>query len=611
MRILSVSHYYPPHVGGLEIIAKKQVKSLAKKGHEVSVIAFAGAGEKSGTTIEDGIVVHRVRTLNLFDTRFGIPFPIGGIGLILELWREVSSAEAVHVHDVFYQSSWIAYLFAYLLGKPLFLTQHVGLVEHPSRLVMGIERIVLSTWGALIFRYSTVIVVYNYNVREFLIRSGVDPHKIQELPNGIDLSLFHPPEKNEKKKLRLSFGLPAGRPLVLFVGRFVPKKGFETLFEARDAAYDLVFAGSGELPKRWNKTDGVYVMGALTQERLASLYRAVDIFALPAKGEILTLSMQEAMASGLPVITTDEPGYAEHALDATLVTFVEPTARSLKRAIQDVLKDTALRERMSAYSLKIARERFDWNKNIESVLALYGGFERKQREVAVTTSWDDGHILDLKLAALMKKYGIAGTFYIAPEDSEIPKAKRLNREDVAELANDFEIGAHTLTHPRLTRIDDARARHEITQSKEVLEEWTQAPITSFCYPFGKYARKHEHMARQSGLALARTTKRFSFARGANRYELPTTVHTYDHWTDLWHIARFVRFNPFIFFRYYRRWDALAMALFDRALTKGGVFHLWGHSWEIEARGEWDRLERVFRHIANRDSVRYIVNRELV
>ncbi len=460
------------------------------------------------------------------------------------------------------------------------------------------------------FGYAKTIIAYNPIVSEFLRRSGVDPEKILELSNGIDLSLFRPAEKGEKTETRKAFGLPLDKPLVLFVGRFVPKKGFETVFQARDTAYDIVFAGSGAIPKDWHAERGVHFMGALNQSDLARLYRAADIFALPARGELMTLAMQEAMASGLPIITTDEPAYALYAIDRNLIAFIEPTVKALKYAIKRIVASKERAGRMASYSRAIAKERFDWKKNIKSVIRLYAEIEQECKPV-VTTSWDDGHVLDLKLASLMKRYGIAGTFYIAPENSEIPPAKRLNQKSVAALAKDFEIGAHTMTHPRLTEVDDARAEHEIRKSKEVLERWVNAPIKSFCYPAGKYSRKHERMVGESGFALARTTKRFSFGEDSDRYALPTTVHTYDHWSDAWHIARFARFNPLRFFRFYRRWDTLAIALFDRALKKGGIFHIWGHSWEIEARNEWDRLERVFRHIANRDGIRYVANRDLI
>ena len=84
------------------------------------------------------------------------------------------------------------------------------------------------------------------------------------------------------------------------------------------------------------------------------------------------------------------------------------------------------------------------------------------KPVIVTTSWDDGHKLDIKLAALLRRHGIQATFYVSPETREFPASERLTAEEIQRLAQTFEIGAHTMTHPHLDRLDAAAARREIT-----------------------------------------------------------------------------------------------------------------------------------------------------
>jgi len=603
-KILSVSHYYPPHVGGLEIVTQKLVESLYTAGRIVSVVTFAGNGETAGESSERGVRVTRVRGLNFFDTRFGIPFPIGGFGLVRALSREVRSADAIHLNDVLYQSSWLTYLFARWYNKPLILTQHIGMADHPSRMIMHIQRIVYATFGTLIFKYALNIIVYNKHVADFLEAREVPPRKILELRNGVDVSLFSPLRDSDRKTVRSQFKLPKNRPLVLFVGRFVPKKGFDLVYEAHDPSYDLVFVGSGAFPVEWAETPRVHVLGTLSQSQLAKLYPIVDVCVFPSRGEVFTLVMQEAMACGVPIITSDEPAYRAYDLDRQSISFVEPTADSLRSAIKRILADQDLRERIGAYSRALAEQWFDWTKNIQPVLDLYSDLETKRSSIIVTTSWDDGHVLDQKLASLLKKYGITGTFFIAPENRELPPDERLCKENVLQLAQDFEIGAHTMTHPYLLDVDEATAHREIVSSKETLQQWIHRPVRSFCYPKGGYRKIHKHMVRDAGFTHARTTKRFSLSRSADSYALSTSVHTYDHWSDVWRILAFVRFNPLQFFQLYHRWDLQAIALFDRALREGGVFHLWGHSWEIEKHNDWDRLERVLQHIGKRAEVQY-------
>ena len=230
--------------------------------------------------------------------------------------------------------------------------------------------------------------------------------------------------------------------------------------------------------------------------------------------------------------------------------------------------------------------------------------------VIVTTSWDDGHKLDIRLADLLLRYGIRGTFYIAPEDFESTKDEHLTENEMRNLSLRFEIGAHTMTHRSLPKLSQEEALKEIVDSKKYLEQVTGHTVTSFCYPRGEYNKQHVRMVRDAGFLLARTVKRFVLTPATDFFELPTSIHTYDHYLDVIGVFRFVNWNPFRFMHFYRKWDALAIAMFDTIQKEGGVFHLWGHSWELESHGDWERLERVLAHIAHKEGVAYLTNGEL-
>jgi peptidoglycan-N-acetylglucosamine deacetylase len=230
-------------------------------------------------------------------------------------------------------------------------------------------------------------------------------------------------------------------------------------------------------------------------------------------------------------------------------------------------------------------------------------------DVIVTTSWDDGHILDHKLAGLLEDYGLRGTFYVAPENTELPRRERLRNRDLQSLARDFEIGGHTLTHLRLTNLPDAVATREIVEGKDKLEQIIGAPLRSFCYPGGEYGPQHIAMVRDAGFELARTARR-RVTEVSPPYETHTTVHAYRHPSDAPVALRLASGNPKKAFQIFWNWDVFAMTIFDRVMTTGGVFHLWGHSWEIEDNADWSRLERVFSYISNRSGVKYLDNGEL-
>src|SRR6266481_3829885 len=96
----------------------------------------------------------------------------------------------------------------------------------------------------------------------------------------------------------------------------------------------------------------------------------------------------------------------------------------------------------------------------------------------ITTSWDDGHPLDLRVADLLAKHGLNGTFYI-------PKAadnETMSATDIRDLMVAFEIGAHTLKHVALTGATEKQAWHEIADSKSWIEDNTGRPCRMFCPP---------------------------------------------------------------------------------------------------------------------------------
>jgi glycosyltransferase involved in cell wall biosynthesis len=183
--------------------------------------------------------------------------------------------------------------------------------------------------------------------------------KIRLTYNGVDTEEFRP-DASGAAATRRTFGLPGELPLVLFVGRMVPKKGTDHLIQATDASYQIVLVGPGNEPPA---RPGVSFLGPVDRSELLGLYQASQIFAFPAKGEMFTLAMQEAMSCGLPVVTTNDPAYDSYELDGRGIALVEPEPEALRAAFLDILSDVDRRFYMSAYSRNFAEEHFDWQHN--------------------------------------------------------------------------------------------------------------------------------------------------------------------------------------------------------------------------------------------------------
>jgi peptidoglycan-N-acetylglucosamine deacetylase len=224
------------------------------------------------------------------------------------------------------------------------------------------------------------------------------------------------------------------------------------------------------------------------------------------------------------------------------------------------------------------------------------------KDLTLTTSWDDGHPLDLRIAELLNKHGLPGTFYVPLQNSR----PTMSSSAIRELSECFEIGAHTVHHAVLTSLSLEHARSEIAESKVRLEDITGKPCLVFCFPKGRFRNAHVEMVRDAGFVGARTVELMSLDQPRTQHTIammPTTVQAYPLSTLAYYRNALKRFRYPAFRNILRHqpgadWTATTLALLHRARETGGVFHLWGHSWEIDEAGQWQALDRALAAMAD-------------
>jgi peptidoglycan-N-acetylglucosamine deacetylase len=232
-----------------------------------------------------------------------------------------------------------------------------------------------------------------------------------------------------------------------------------------------------------------------------------------------------------------------------------------------------------------------------------------------TTSWDDGHPLDLRIAGLLARHGLSGTFYV-PRDVGWPT---MAAGEIRELSSRFEVGAHTLDHLLLDRVADDEARNQLSGSRQWIEDVTGKSCRVVCFPGGKYRRRQLPLVCEAGYEAARTSELLStqFPRRVNGLSLiSTTVQVFPHSPFAYakNAIRRMSLRNLVGTRALfcaRDWLKLAQDLLQETVSQGGVFHLWGHSWEIEQQHQWGRLEAVLAMVAaSRDKLINVTNSEL-
>jgi glycosyltransferase involved in cell wall biosynthesis len=282
------------------------------------------------------------------------------------LWRETSRADVVHGHGLLYLSSVLGLLAARRTRAVRVLTEHVGHVHYDNWILDRIEAAAIGSLGRLAAQSADGMVFLNDKVRDELAVLA-PAAKLVCIPNGVDMECYRPPAPGERERLRRAFGWDE-QPRVLFVGRLVRKKGIDLVTAVATRLADracFVVAGPGHLEPSHN----VEILGTLPPVRIAELYRAADIFLLPSRGEGFPLVVQEAMASGLPVVLADDPSYAPYLVDEG-TRMAAPDVQTLVHALEPLL-DPEMRGRAGAAAAGKAKADFSWTVAAEAHLRLY------------------------------------------------------------------------------------------------------------------------------------------------------------------------------------------------------------------------------------------------
>jgi glycosyltransferase involved in cell wall biosynthesis len=330
MRLLTVSHFFAAHGGGIERVAGQLNAALAAQGHDTRwAAAQEGVLPDLGATHAIGLT-----SFDWLERISGLPMPIPLPGAILRLWRAVADAEAVIVHDALYLSSILAVIAARWHGKPVLLIQHIADIPFASPVMRTVMALADRLATRPMLRAANQVVFISASVRDRF--TGL---RFRRLPlllfNGVDTALFRPAAPGERDALRAAHGFGSTRTL-LFVGRFVAKKGLAVI-EALALAHPdwrFVLVGRGPIdPARWRLAN-VQVAGQQSPAVLAELYRAADLLLLPSVGEGFPLVVQEAMASGLRIVcgadTAIADPEAERWLTGVAIDIADPGSTAMR-----------------------------------------------------------------------------------------------------------------------------------------------------------------------------------------------------------------------------------------------------------------------------------------
>lgn len=342
MKVLIVSTYIPPNIGGAEQVAWETAVRLAKhKDLEVHILTTG----KEGTETKNNIIIHKVPDMPLKEFYYST-LSYKKIKKIMDK----NKFDLVHFHIPL---PWAFVLRKYKMKK--IVTLH-GIEACDARKKYP-HRIIRTILTKRVFKkmnkFTTVSKWYSKEVKKYYHVN------CEVIPNGIDVDFYRPLKVKKENNV------------ILFVGRIIKIKGvLELLNVANDLKkYEFWFAGKGPLSKKINLKNTKY-LGFKNGSQLIEIYNKATICVLPSHTENMPVVALEAMSCGSPVIATKK-GFSEFIVNNENGILIDSkNEKQLKDSIIRLMKNPGLRNTLGNNARKTSLK-YDWDYITSNYYNLY------------------------------------------------------------------------------------------------------------------------------------------------------------------------------------------------------------------------------------------------
>ena len=373
MRVAQITATFPPYYAGTGNACFHQARSLAERGHDITVYTASYPGRRVDPP---GVSVHRLGALAR----------VGNAPLLPALAR-IPRFDVIHLFQPFIFGAELTTLRAAIAGMPLVSSFHNELAAP------GIKGALFEVYNATVTRLVltrsarlTVLSVDHARSVPSLARElARRPHAFVPTPNGVDVEAFRPGDRAVARK---ALGLPQQAMVAMFCGRLDRAHSFKrldlllhALAQIRSRELHLLIAGGGELEDRYRRLAGdlgmgdrVVFAGERPHDELPAAYRAANFLVLPSDSvESFGIVLLEAFATGLPVLASALPGVRELVREGVDGMLIEPgDPGSLVHALEAMSQLSADRRREmgEAGRLKVLAG-YTWERSAEILESAY------------------------------------------------------------------------------------------------------------------------------------------------------------------------------------------------------------------------------------------------
>ncbi len=376
MRILSVTPAYYPflEMGGPTVKVRAISEGLVRRGHSVTVVTpWYGKRRRTPRVELGGVDVRYLRSLVRYRAT------TLNVGVLSFCRQDLRAFDVVHIYGIYDLLGPVVAHFAFRCGIP-YVLEPLGMLRPIDR-SFRMKRLWHRIFGTPLLRHASLVIATSRQEERELLEEGVPRQQAVVRYNGVDLAEFA--NLPLRGAFRRQWGIPEDEPLVLFLGRLIPRKGVDLLISAFAEACPhrgrLVIAGpEGEsnyikqmrdLAINTGIASRTIFTGPLYGDEKKSAFVDCDLFALPSRYENFANSVAEAIACGRPVIISNACGISEFVTDQ--VGLVIPRELSaLTDGLRQLLTDRALYERCQRACPAVAA-RLSWQHLLAEQEELY------------------------------------------------------------------------------------------------------------------------------------------------------------------------------------------------------------------------------------------------
>ena len=361
MKIAICSDYFYPKIGGIATHIENLAKALEKRGHEVFIITKMAKFNDN----THGLNVIRIKSFFRSSRTLDIP----NTNELEKIIKKINP-DIIHSHHIFSPIS----LLSLSVGKKLKIK--TVLTNHSIQFFYDFDYL-WKPFSYILFPYRQYINNADEIIAVSKAASSFVSHftnkKIKIIPNGINVDEFAPKKKEFDGES------------ILFVGRFVYRKGLHVLLEAmryivnENEKAKLTIVGTGYLNsvlklliKTLNLQKKIFIKRNIEKNELIKLYQKSNVFAMPSiYGESFGIVLLEAMSSKTPVVATKQGGIKEiitHKKTGLLIEKNKP--KKLAQNILNLLNDEKLSKKLSSNAFKEVKK-YDWNVIIKKIEKVY------------------------------------------------------------------------------------------------------------------------------------------------------------------------------------------------------------------------------------------------